>query len=152
MTRINIGIPPANLTDQHLLAELRELPRIPNKVKKYLKENRLDLLQNIPEQFTLGTGHVRFFYNKLMYIYNRYPNLHHEYIKRGFYIDYYDDLFVFGNVNRYKYFSNYTVQQKDIQLIKSRIATRIRESSQQPRYYKEPIEKEEYITNILKFN
>jgi len=36
MTRINIGILPHDLTDQHLLAEFRELPRIPNRVKKFV--------------------------------------------------------------------------------------------------------------------
>jgi len=33
MTRINL-VPPEELCDQHLLAELRELPRIPNAVLK----------------------------------------------------------------------------------------------------------------------
>jgi hypothetical protein len=34
MTRINTGIPPKELTDKHLLAEHREIKRIPNCIKK----------------------------------------------------------------------------------------------------------------------
>ena len=34
MTRINCGIPVEELTDKHLLAEAREIKRIPNNVSK----------------------------------------------------------------------------------------------------------------------
>ena len=34
MTRVNVGIPPVELVDQHLLAEHREIKRIPNCVAK----------------------------------------------------------------------------------------------------------------------
>ena len=34
MTRINAGIPPKKLTNRHLLAEHREIKRIPNVIKK----------------------------------------------------------------------------------------------------------------------
>jgi len=47
MTRINVSIPPADLCDQMLLAELRELPRC--------YAHRQD---GGPERFTLGAGHV----------------------------------------------------------------------------------------------
>lgn len=55
MTRINL-IAPAELCDQHLLAEHRELTRIPNAVAK----RKFSLLGQ-PEDYKLGTGHVRFF-------------------------------------------------------------------------------------------
>lgn len=79
MTRINAGIRPAELVDRHLLAELREIKRIPNVVKG--GKARLD---GIPERFSLGTGHVRFFYNKLGYLLRRYRSLRAEAIRRGF--------------------------------------------------------------------
>lgn len=34
MTRINCGIPPSELTNKHLLAEHREIKRIPNAIAK----------------------------------------------------------------------------------------------------------------------
>ena len=58
MTRINVGIPPEELTDKHLLAEHREIKRIPNCIAKG-KYN----MDGIPDRFKLGKGHVKFFYN-----------------------------------------------------------------------------------------
>ena len=63
MTRINIGIPPKQLTNKHLIAEHREIKRIPNVISKG-KYN----LKSIPPEFTLGKGHVSFFYDKLQYL------------------------------------------------------------------------------------
>ena len=37
-----------------------------------------------PSEYTLGTGHVYFFYNKLKFITDRYYLLNEEALKRGF--------------------------------------------------------------------
>lgn len=79
MTRINCGIPPAVLTDKHLLAEHREIKRIPNMVKSGKAK-----LDDIPDTFTLGKGHVKFFYNKLEYLRQRYIQIYLECKNRGF--------------------------------------------------------------------
>jgi deoxyribonuclease (pyrimidine dimer) len=79
MTRINAGIRAAELPSKLLLAELREIKRIPNVISKG-KYN----MAGIPSEFRLGTGHVKFFYNKLKYLLNRYEELRHEAIHRGF--------------------------------------------------------------------
>ena len=79
MTRINVGICPTELTDKHLLAEHREIKRIPNCIAKG-KYN----MEGIPDRFKLGTGHVKFFYNKLEYLFLRYVKLHLECKYRGF--------------------------------------------------------------------
>ena len=79
MTRINVGIQPAELTDKHLLAEHREIKRIPNCIAKG-KYN----MEGIPERFKLGKGHVKFFYNKLEYLFTRYVKLYLECKNRGF--------------------------------------------------------------------
>lgn len=56
MTRINVGIPPKDLNTKHLIAEHREIKRVPNLIKKgRLKSS------NIPSNFTLGAGHIKFF-------------------------------------------------------------------------------------------
>ncbi len=75
MTRINCGIKPCELSTKHIIAELREIKRIPNHIIN--NHDKLNM-KNIPEKFTLGTGHVSFFYNKLTYLYNRYTLLYHE--------------------------------------------------------------------------
>tara|TARA_R110002020_G_scaffold157161_2_gene339671 strand:- start:297 stop:656 length:360 start_codon:yes stop_codon:yes gene_type:complete len=79
MTRINVGIPPAELVNKHLIAEHREIKRIPNCIAK----GRYNM-EGIPNRFKLGSGHVKFFYNKLLYLKNRYTSLYCECKKRGF--------------------------------------------------------------------
>lgn len=82
MTRINL-VPPAELCDQHLLAEHRELTRIPNAVAK----GRF-ALRGQPADYVLGTGHVRFFFDKLAFLKTRYDALHAECRARGFRVQY----------------------------------------------------------------
>lgn len=78
MTRINL-VPPQELCDQHLLAEHRELTRIPNAVAR--GRFRLD---GQPADYKLGEGHVRFFFDKLLFLQKRYAALHAECLARGF--------------------------------------------------------------------
>lgn len=85
MTRINIGIDPQRLPGKALLAEHREIKRVPNAVRK------LKTLGSIPETFRLGKGHVRFFYNKLGYLRSRYRELHAECVRRGYNVTDFDD-------------------------------------------------------------
>ena len=82
MTRINL-IPPKELCDQHLLAEHRELTRIPNAVAKGKFH-----LKGQPEEYKLGEGHVRFFFNKMAFLKRRYDELHKECKARGFNVQY----------------------------------------------------------------
>ena len=113
MTRINVGIPPVELVNQHLIAEHREIKRIPNCIAKG-KYN----MDGIPENFKLGTGHVKFFYNKLLYLKNRYIGLYNECIKRGFNVQNYIN--AWDNVPK-ELMNDYTVKENDIKIIKQRI-------------------------------
>lgn len=79
MTRINAGFPPSQLNTKMLIAEHREIKRIPNMVAS----GRVNL-HDIPLQFTLGPGHVKFFYNKLAYLLERYNEIYNECMKRSF--------------------------------------------------------------------
>ena len=86
MTRINV-VPPTELCDQHLLAEHRELTRIPHMIYKGRVKTTA-----IPSKYTVqtadnpkgGEGHVRFFYDKLKYLFERYVEINHECSCRGF--------------------------------------------------------------------
>ena len=84
MTRINAGFPVEDLCDAHLMAEHRELKRIPN----VIASGRFNL-DNIPKVFTLGTGHVKFFYKKCLYLKKRYEKFYVECKARGFNVEYY---------------------------------------------------------------
>lgn len=79
MTRINT-IKPSLLLDSHLIAEFRELPRIPNTILS--GKAKIDL-KKIPTKFCLGTGHVIFFYNKLKFLEKRHYEICKEMDKRG---------------------------------------------------------------------
>ena len=88
MTRINAGIHPSELCNKHLLAEHREIKRIPN----IIKSGKANLV-NIPKEFTLGKGHVKFFYNKLLYLKKRYIEIYNELRHRDFSVTYFGDSF-----------------------------------------------------------
>lgn len=117
MTRINVGIPPKQLTNKHLIAEHRELKRIPNVVAK----GRCNL-KNIPSTFSLGKGHVSFFYDKLGYLRDRYRDLYNECIARGFNVQNYEASW---NGIPDELMNGYTPTENDIRIITERIAERL---------------------------
>ena len=83
MTRINAHIRPIKLCDQHLVAEYREILRTNALAIKRARKEGKAMLGNIQQSFTLGSGHVTFFYDKLLYIHLRFNALRSELINRG---------------------------------------------------------------------
>lgn len=77
MTRIN---PITRFSDQLLINALGEEPRILNSVLQRIEKGIL--FDDIPEHFTLGTGHNKFFFNKCKWIYSHYIDLRAEYYNR----------------------------------------------------------------------
>lgn len=78
MTRINVGVHPSELCDQHLVAEYRELPRIWNFRPK----------SPAPPHFCLGRGHVLWCAQYPGMLANRYLELVAEMRHRGFRVSY----------------------------------------------------------------
>jgi deoxyribonuclease (pyrimidine dimer) len=117
MTRINIGVPPRTLTNQHLMAEHREMKRIPNVVGK----GRYNL-KNVPPQFTLGKGHVSFFYDKLGYLKERYIEVYNECRSRGLNVQSY--LSSWDNIPP-ELMNSYKPTQRDIDIVTERIKDRL---------------------------
>jgi hypothetical protein len=117
MTRINVGILPKELVDKHLIAEHREIKRIPNCVKK----GRYSI-NGQPDEFKLGKGHVKFFYDKLLYLKRRYKLIYDECISRGFnvtdYISAWDDVPL-------EMMNDYHPSQHDRELLLERIASKL---------------------------
>ena len=116
MTRINLGINPIFLSNAHLLAEHREIKRIPNTIK-----SGKAVVKNIPENFTLGTGHVKFFYDKLFYLKKRYDKIYLECVNRELNVTYYGDAFEDLPV---ELCNDYSPTKKDINIILSRLLER----------------------------
>ncbi|MDC0145118.1 pyrimidine dimer DNA glycosylase/endonuclease V [bacterium] len=83
MTRINL-IEPSELTDQHLIAEYREIFMVGGSLKRTLVSKSGYQESKVPKQYTLNAGHVYFFYNKGKYLDKRYKELIDEMKRRGF--------------------------------------------------------------------
>lgn len=73
MTRINT-IAVEHLLDLHLFAEYREITRVSSLARPL----------SLYGSYTMGTGHVKFFYNKGGYLANRCAELLAELVKRGY--------------------------------------------------------------------
>ena len=118
MTRINIGIKPATLHDKHLLAEHREIVRIPNSIKR----GRYNF-KDIPTKFKMGKGHVKFFYDKLKYLHKRYDEIHNECICRGFNVTDFSDSF---KDLPCEFYNDYSPTKEDIGIISLRLEEKIK--------------------------
>jgi hypothetical protein len=116
VTRINVGINPSELPTKLLLAEHRELKRIPNMVR----DNRVNM-SGIPKQFTLGKGHVKFFYTRLGYLSKRYWSIYNECVNRKLNVQYYGDSFLGIDM---ELMSEYEPTPRDRELLIERIHLR----------------------------
>jgi len=77
MVRINL-INPKKLADQHLIAEYNEILMLLGYVRKY------PMKKDIPKDYCLGRGHIKFFKDKLLYLKKRHETLKKEMIRREF--------------------------------------------------------------------
>lgn len=85
MTRINL-VDPKLLVRQHLVAEYRELPRIYSLVRLRIAAGEtVERARTLsPPNYTLGTGHCRFFYPRLGWLTRRFHLLVQEMRNRGY--------------------------------------------------------------------
>lgn len=83
MTRINV-VPVAELHYTHLVAEYRELPRVFKLAKVYANKYGAGIPKGAPSEYTLGIGHVKFFYTRLGYCAFRMQELINEMHRRGY--------------------------------------------------------------------
>lgn len=131
MSRINLGIDPKNLTNEHLLAEHREIKRICDVYKKIKCSNRI---VNIPDKFCLGKGHIMYFVYKPETTYYRFIQIHNECLNRNFIVEDYSK-----NWNVYnKVLDNDNIIEntKDgIELLKIRIKERLLNSNKKYWHY-----------------
>ena len=105
-----------------MIAEHREIKRIPN----VIKSGRYSL-KNQPLIFTLGEGHVKFFYDKLEFLRKRYISLYDECIARGFNVTNYID--AWDNIPD-KFMNDYSPTSNDTRIVQERINERIKNFKQ----------------------
>lgn len=80
MTRINL-VHPSELHTKFLVAEYREIVRVFSLARNC--QNEIHKV-TIPNEYKLGTNHVKFFYDKLAFISDRYDSLCEEMLSRKF--------------------------------------------------------------------
>lgn len=129
MTRVNSSLNPKFLTNEHLLAEHREIKRLPS---AYLKAIQSGSILKIPDRFLLGKGHILFHLDKGNYTYNRYLSIHKECLVRRFnVIDYSDN----WKVYKPEHWGSYVENERDRDLIISRIIENIKSSTLKEYHY-----------------
>lgn len=134
MTRINL-VPVQELADQHLFAEFREIKMIPASLRRSINARGImGVYKIIPNAYTLGKGHVSFFYNKGQYLIDRYDQLRCELTRRG--VNFNVDSQLDPN-NVYDYYEcfrgTYTPTEAALQIIRERIAEKI---AMKPNWYR----------------
>ena len=80
MSRVNVGVNPKLLSDQHLVAESVEITMITGG----LRFHDYKIKGEIPKEFPMGKGHMNFFKNKLLYLAIRLAEVNAEMVRRGF--------------------------------------------------------------------
>lgn len=128
MTRINL-VDPSELTDQHLIAEYREMRLLAANIRRSFHTSGANR-DKIPKQFTLNAGHVLFFKDKGQYIGDRYVDLYDEMRRRGF-----EPNHPCLDVDAWPtdWFGSWTPSERDKDIVRERIALRI---SQRPGWYR----------------
>jgi deoxyribonuclease (pyrimidine dimer) len=134
MTRINASIQPFELSNSMLFAEYREAKRIPNTIK-----SGKALLTGIPKEFKLSTNHVKFFYDKILYLKRRSDALYIECLKRGINVQDYSDCY--KDIPSHL-FNEWKETKESRILLKERINKRLTESKQVIRFYDKVVDLE----------
>jgi len=125
MVRINL-ISPRKLSDQHLIAEYNEILMLVGHVKKFPEINEM------PDKYSLGKGHITFFKNKLKYLKERHELIKKEMKRRGFV---YRRKINLGNFKK-ELRNNWRPSKKDKGIIKKRLIQKINMKPNYYRYYK----------------
>ncbi len=147
MARVNSGIFPFYLTDQHLIAESVEITMITGS----LKQHNFKIKSEIPSKFSLGKGHVNFFKNKLLYLKTRLELVNSHLDARGIKHS--------TVINQEDYpselWNDWTPTMEDSKIVRDRIAHRLwyplKARKNFHRWYKEPIDDilDQFVTSMI---
>lgn len=133
-------IPSFFLTDQHLIAERRELRMIPPLLEKRVKSGK-QTTADIPKRFCLGGGHMLFWLDKFQYLEFRYMDLTREMLARGFKPNLEFSLDV-SLAHAHGCYNGWTPEPEDYDLIVSRLRDKIEQKFDWYRFCGAPITRE----------
>ena len=121
MTRINV-VEPSELSREHLIAEYREITRLPGNLYNSLnRKSKPFHMSEIPREYVLGKGHVKFFYDKMLFLQKRFEALVQEMLSRGYKPSYTDSsIFKVEDL----YYNDYVPTEEAIELNRQRIKER----------------------------
>lgn len=141
--RCNTGVAPSLLTDQHLIAEYRELFIPVGQLRKLNWESK----SPIPPAFRLGTGHITFWRDKQLYLKRRHESLVEEMLRRGF-----SPQLTFWDTSEIppSFLNDWNPSYEDSLLIRERIAERILEKPSWYRVKGRPLDNVEKYLSALK--
>lgn len=124
--RCNAGVDPSILTDQHLIAEYRELLIPAGQMVKMSWKAKAP----IPSKLTLGKGHITFWRDKQLYLKRRHQALVEEMLRRGF-----QPNLRYWDVEKIppQFLNDWEATAEDSQIIRERIYDRI---AQKPDWYR----------------
>lgn len=131
MTRINV-VPVKELSDQHLIAEYRELPRCINQAFN---------LKDAPKNYILGKGHVKWAASHIRYLLKRYHLICGEMGYRNFKVNFRPDTLVALAVYKGRNTNSdtdYKPTAQDLKLNRERLISRYKAK---PDFYKWTAEK-----------
>lgn len=137
MARINSGINPKYLSDQHIIAESVEITMITGALKKdgYVIKGK------VPDDYCLGKGHINFFKPKVNYLRMRLREVNEEMKRRGFNPG---TKIVLEEFFNNKLAGNWKPNLTDTHLVRDRIIERLKEPKKAKpgfhRYYGKSIE------------
>jgi deoxyribonuclease (pyrimidine dimer) len=111
-----------------LVAEYKETTQFLHLVRKRVEEGHP--MDDLPSAYCLNRGHCKFFYDKGLYIYNRYTSLKEEMERRNLVVN--QDLYLYNRDRiRAAYsselFNDYTPSVEDYTIVIDRIGYRIKE-------------------------
>jgi len=132
MTRINV-VPVTELTDQHLMAEYRELPMVPASARRSNPAT-----YKATSTYTLNKGHVLFFFNKKKYLFNRWLDLIEELNRRGYAIDPASRTVHWRELDRWAQV-DWQPDEHALSVNRQRLEERINAKRTWYRYYKKPL-------------
>lgn len=148
MARVNSGINPKFLSDQHLIAESVEITIITGALRK----DGYVIKSQVPENYCLGKGHINFFKNKILYLKDRLEEVNQEMINRGFKPGTSINLLEFPCEK--KLCKMWSPTFKDTCLVRQRIIERLNNPKKAKegfhRYYGKPIENLDEFCNEMK--
>lgn len=138
MTRINASIPVEELSYKHLLAEHHEIKRVCARLRKQIQMKKFD---DIPAPFNIFNKFGEIVFKELFWLdkgkftLNRYFQIHNKCKKRGFNVtDFNNSWDIYKQ--KPEFFNNHIPTEEQIQIIKDRIALRIKQANDQKKTMK----------------